>query len=62
MLTLQKLAISLWLLIFLTSFAVSVPMSHVLRVQNEGFNLREESNRDKRETVTELPKVSILII
>lgn len=62
MLTLQKLAISVWLLVFLTSFVVSVPMSHVLRVSEAQESLNhdfdEDSSREKREITTEPPKVS----
>lgn len=59
MLTLNKLAISIWLLVCLTSFVVSVPMSHVLKIQDEN-SFREK--REVSETTTESVKVSFFIL
>lgn len=55
MLTLHKLAISTWLLICLTSFVVSVPMSHVLKIRDENF-YRQKRAASEAEVTTETPK------
>ena len=56
MLNLHKVAISIWLFLFITSFVVSVPMSHVLKIHDA--NLPREK-RDVSETTTISSKVSV---